>query len=87
MVNAVTVADRPSKREENQLAVHEAVGKGRSRVRRNVTKATADVSKPERTKREGWVGGRCMGEENQCEGGRKPVTEGWEMGRGREGGR
>lgn len=52
-MNAVTVADRPSEREENQLDVHEAVGKGRSRVRRNVTKATADVSKPERAKRQG----------------------------------
>ena len=69
-MDAVTVADRPSEGEGNQVAVQKRVGKGRGV--RNVTKATADVSKPKQAKGEGWwEGGVWKGRGKKYEGGRK----------------
>ena len=44
-------------------------------MRRNVTKATADVSKPEHAKREGRSEGGVSERGNKSEGGRKIVME------------
>ena len=75
-MNAVVDAGRPSEREENQLVVHKGVGERKGRVRRNVTKATADVSKPEHAKGEGWSAGGVLRRGNKSEGGRKVVMKG-----------
>jgi len=75
-VDAVVVAGRPSEREENQGVAHNGVGERRGRVRRNVTKATADVSKAGHAKREGWSEGGVWGRRTESGGGRKVVMKG-----------
>ena len=80
-MDAVTVAGRPSKRKGNQLAVHKAVCQGRGRVRRNVTKAIADVSKPERAKREGGRRAASGEEKKNTKVGAREQREGGKWGK------
>ena len=72
---------------ENQLVVHKGVGERRGRVRRNVTKATADVSKPGHTKREGWSEGGVRGKRMKSGAGREATMKGQKTEGGIKGGR